>query len=385
MKKSILAMLFSVGVLAVLGPPEEAEGPPLTPVPVHGTPSLNPGIPSVQPRPVTPKIIPSTDFHFPDNLHRPLEVPKYPKPIVILPQIKVEPVKVMGSTPSEGKGLNFPRDSGHMVYRPKLPGEVKATPVKVFDKNVSAALLMHPTKIEYVNTSLKKFQPQALLIKNNMLKHYVQSGSQWFTANWMHNYNSAYPYWHAFHHHKLHPPWWWWQTHDWHTCSSWVSYRWAEPFYYDCGVNVYYRDNFMYLNGVAVASAPDYAYQAFQLAGAPPPPPEQKIEYLPLGVYTLASSRGDPDPDLVLQLAITREGFISGTMFNRTTDTTVAVSGWVDPETQRVAIRLSDTGDLVMETWFYNMTLPHSCVLMHFGILDTQIWFLARMDPLPME
>ena len=91
MKKYILAMLLSAGVLTVLGPQDKAAGQgdkrlPRTPMPVPGTPSLNPGIPALQPRPVTPKIIPSADFQFPDNLHRPVEVPKYTKPVVILPQ-----------------------------------------------------------------------------------------------------------------------------------------------------------------------------------------------------------------------------------------------------------------------------------------------------------
>ena len=255
----------------------------------------------------------------------------------------------------------------------------------MFPKNVSAALVVNPTKIANVNTSLKKFHPQALLIKNNMHKHFVQNGSQWFTANWMHNHHSAFPYWNAFHHHKLHPDWWWWKTCDWDACSSWVSYKWADPFYYDCGVNVYYRDNYFYLNDVAVASAPDHAYQAFQLPGKDPPPPEQTTKILPMGVYTLASSRNDTDPDMIMQLVVTQEGFLSGTLFNRGTDKTVIVSGWMEPESQRVALRVTDTGDVVMETSCFNMFCSHSCVFMHFGVENTQIWFLTRMDSLQME
>jgi hypothetical protein len=370
MKQSILAFLFlfSVSVLAVLGPREKAEGggkkgSPRTSKPVYGTPSANPHIPSVhQGLPVTS----GPDFHLPANLGGPI-VPKIPG----------------------GPVFSLPRDSGGQTfYRPQLPKGTKILSAMEFHHNVSTALLKEPTTKLYVKNSLTKFQPQAMLIKNNMHKHYVQG--QWFAPNWWLNHHFVYPYWHYFHYYHLHPHWWWWQVPDWIVCNSWVVYPWADPFYYDCGINVVYRDNYVYVNGVLVASAPDYAYQAYQLAAVVPPPPEQKIEWLVLGVYSLASSRGDPDPDLVLQLAVTKKGLISGTLYNRITDITVAVAGRVEPQTQRVAIQLSDKGDLVMDTGFYNLTLPHTCVYMHFGISEmqtwlTQTWFLVRMDPLPIE
>jgi len=34
----------------------------------------------------------------------------------------------------------------------------------------------------------------------------------------------------------------------------------------------------------------------------------------------------------------------------------------------------------VLETGLYNLTQPQTPVLMHFGILQTQTWFLVRLE-----
>jgi hypothetical protein len=367
MKKSLLAFLFSVSVLAVLGPRDEAEGQvgkkPMPKQPVHGTPSVLPVFPSGQPGKNT---IPA-DLQLPDNLQHPLKVPKG---------------STIGGTPK------FPGDPGHTVFTPKPLAGAKFTPAMEFHKNMFAALGKNGTTNKYVKTSLAKFGPQALLIQNNMHKHYHVD--QWFAPNWWLNHPCGCPPWHYSHHYHKHPHWWWFQTPNWTVCTDWVVYDWTCPFYYDCGVNVLYRDNFVYVNSVSVASAQDYAYQAYQLAEVVAPPPERKIEFLPLGVYALASSRQALDSDLVLQLAVTPQGEFSGTLYNRGTDSTVPVAGRVHPETQRVAIQLSEKKDLVLDTGFQNLTLDHSCVFMHFGNLETgtwltQTWFLVRLPPLPKE
>jgi hypothetical protein len=371
MKRSILAFLISVSVLAALGQTEKGEGQAVkkstpkttTPKVILGTPGL-----SLNPSGQIQKSKTSGEIPLPAHLPGPLG-PKFPKTGDILPGFE---------------GLELPHTSeGHTVYELKLPKGTTGLSAKEFHTRVSAAILKEPTKKAYVKTSLKKYQTQAMSIKKNMHAHHMQG--HWFAPDWWPNHHFVYPYWHYYHHYHLHPIWWWWQVPVWIDCNCWMVFRWEDYFYYDCGINVVYRNNFVYVNDVLVASAPDYAYQAFQMAAVVPPPPEQKLEWMPLGVYSLASSRGDLDPNLVLQLAVTKEGLISGTLYNRSTDVTVAVAGRVEPETQRVAIQLSEKGDLVMETGFYNLSLPHTCVFMHFGILQTQTWFLVRMDPLPKE
>ena len=372
MKKSILAVmfLFSVSVLAFLGPREEAEGqvkkkPDKVPMPITGTPSGR-----VIPLPTTvPQFNKSSalDLHLFDDLKKPLG----------------------GSQGSKiGGTFTFPGASNPTVFSPKALSETQFTVPKTFHLNMSNALAKSPINSKDWKTNLAKFQPQASLISGNM--HTLNMNHKYFSLAWHMNHPYAYAYWHPFHHHKHHPPWWWFHTPNWTACTDWVIYDWACPIYYNCGVNVVYRDNYVYVNKVQVASFQDYAYQAYQLAEVVPPPPEQKIDYLGLGMYALCSSREALDSDLLLQLAVTNEGLIGGTLYNRSTDVTVAVAGRVESLTQRVAIQLSPKKDLVLGTGFHNLTLSHSCVYMHFGdsttgTWTTQTWFLVRLPPLTAE
>ncbi|HLN28161.1 MAG TPA: hypothetical protein VK395_10495 [Gemmataceae bacterium] len=372
MKRTLILLAFLAGccIMWETATADPGGGKP-PPHPLPPTPSFKPA-PHIVGHKVTPHPA-SSDFHLPENFHA----------LGPLPKVTLPKGPSFGGGTLDLKGLNLPHESGLLAYQPKLPSGFKPISGMEFHKNLSGAMLKHPTKIDDVNLSLKKFHSHTLLVKKNLHKHYLMN--PWFAQNWWLNHNFVYPYWHYFHHFHLHPPWWWWQHAAWIDCIHWMVYDWGDPFYYDCGVNILYRDNWVYVNDVAVATSIDYAYQAFQLAAVPPPPPEENLEWMPLGVYTLASSRMDPDPDLILQLALSKGGLISGTLYNRTTNVTVAVSGRVEPQTQRVAIQLSDNGDIVMDTGFYNLTLPYSCVFMHFGVLQTQTWFLVHLDPLPKE
>ncbi len=164
-----------------------------------------------------------------------------------------------------------------------------------------------------------------------------------------------------------------------------MNYNWGQPFYYDYGDNLVYQNNLVYLNGVPVASPVEYAEQAYALADAPPPAPGVEPDWLPLGAFALSSSPDDPDPERVWQLAISKDGLISGTAFNKLKDTAIPLEGRVDPATQRVAIKAVDRDDCVLETGIYNLTQPQTPVLMHFGVENTQTWFLVRLSAPPEE
>jgi hypothetical protein len=359
-----------MSVLAFLGPREEAEGqvkkkPDKAPMPITGTPSGR-IIPSPMPVPLGKNVFP-TELHSLDDLKKP----------------------VGGAHGTKTDGVfNFPNVSKQAVFSPQaLPGTQFTAPKK-FHLNMSDALGKIPVNSKDWKANLAKFQPQASLIAGNM--HTLNMNHKYFTPAWYKNHPYAFAYWHPFHHHKHHPSWWWFHTPNWTTCTDWVVYDWTCPIYYNCGVNVVYRDNYVYVNKVQVASFQDYAYQAYLLAEVVPPPPEQKIDYLGMGMYALTSSRDSIDSDLLIQLAITKEGLIGGTLYNRSTDSTVAVTGQVEPLTQRVAIQLSAKKDLVMDTGFHNLTLSHSCVYIHFGdaatgTWTTQTWFLVRLPPLDVE
>ena len=79
-------------------------------------------------------------------------------------------------------------------------------------------------------------------------------------------------------------------------------------------------------------------------------------------------------------MAVSKEGIISGTLFNTATDTTQAIQGQVDKETQRVAMRFGDSEDIIAETGLYNLTQVEAPVLVHFGPEKIENWLLVRLD-----
>ncbi len=382
--------------------------------PVARAPTLSPAVvnrpaptPAARPAPVAP--------HLPSNFQRPAQLPQATQPKVALPKADIAlpgkpstlpakpptlparptplparptpglPGSIKGpeqrpTNPDVGKWLNLPRDPGGA---PRPPGiSVGGIAGSAGAKKVQGAIAVRPAggnTINQVNiNSVKNYQKQGVYVRNQVNQQFNRN--QWFSQNWWQRSNIAYPSWH---YHTRYPgrPWsYWWRPATWVGCTAWVLGSWAQPFYFDYGANVIYRDNYVYINDVQVDSAQDYADEALQLASMPPPADPQDIEWMPLGTFALASSKDAQGADLILQLAISKEGLISGTFFNQATDKTVAVEGRVDASTQRVAIHNPDNPDVVLETGLYNLTQDQTPVLVHFGTLRTQTWFLVRLD-----
>ena len=158
------------------------------------------------------------------------------------------------------------------------------------------------------------------------------------------------------------------------------------PVAYDFGDNVYYDDDIVYMNGERVATADEYFQQATRLASTAKDETADKTEWLPLGVFAL--SRGDTGvSNTVLQLAVSKEGVISGTYYNSDTDIARPVKGTVDKETQRAAWTFADgkDTDIVMETGINNLTQDQTEALFHFGKDITQQWLMVRLQEPPAK
>lgn len=166
---------------------------------------------------------------------------------------------------------------------------------------------------------------------------------------------------------------------------------WAEPVYYDYGQggNVVYTDNSVYINGDQVATTTEFAQSAADLATVEAPATEEEAEqaeWMPLGTFAISAGEKDVDPTRVVQLAVDRQGIISGTLYNTQTDKTQSVQGRVDKDTQRVALRIGESEDLVAETGIYNLTQNEAPLLVHFGTEKTENWLLVRLeDPAPED
>ncbi|MHB8897724.1 MAG: hypothetical protein ACYC6Y_03150 [Thermoguttaceae bacterium] len=171
-----------------------------------------------------------------------------------------------------------------------------------------------------------------------------------------------------------------WAT--WGNVTGWVGYGWTDPYAYSYGEEVYYSDNSVYYGDQVVATSEEYAQQAEQIAAAAPETPPADAEWMPLGVFALTpdGQATGPDPTLFLQLAISKEGIISGTFFNSTTNETQAIEGMADKATQRVAWNAVGKTRPIMETGIMNLTENSAPALVHFADGQTQQWLMVRLE-----
>jgi hypothetical protein len=97
---------------------------------------------------------------------------------------------------------------------------------------------------------------------------------------------------------------------------------------------------------------------------------------------------GEPngaDPTMYLQLAVSKEGIISGTLQNTATGKVQPIEGMVDRETQRAAWTVQGQTRPIMETGIVNLTQDTSPALVHFADGSTQQWLLVRLDKPPAD
>ncbi len=154
------------------------------------------------------------------------------------------------------------------------------------------------------------------------------------------------------------------------------------PTAYSYGDNVYYEEDSVYYGDEVVASTEEYAEQAEQIATSAPEVAPENAEWMPLGVFALTpdGQASGPDPSLFLQLAISKEGIISGTLNNSATENTQTIEGMADKATQRVAWTVVGKTRPIMETGISNLTEDTAPALVHFADGTTQQWLLVRLE-----
>lgn len=187
-----------------------------------------------------------------------------------------------------------------------------------------------------------------------------------------------------------HPGWASWRINApyrwaaWGSVAGWVGtgYGWTDAVPYSYGENVYYEDNSVYYGDQPVATAEEYAQQAESIVASAPEVAPEKAEWLPLGVFALTQDgqKSGPDPTLFLQLAISKEGVISGTSHNTVTNQTQTVEGLADKASQRVAWAVEGKTRPIMETGISNLTSDTGPALVHFADGQTQQWLMVRLD-----
>ena len=212
----------------------------------------------------------------------------------------------------------------------------------------------------------------------------------WFRPDWWYGHQHGFAGWHYYNHFHNHAWSYWWSVPTFASCVNWFSWAapsavWSQPIYYDYGTggNVVYENNTVYVNGEQVASADEFAQSAAVLATVSPPANEEeaaKVEWLPLGTFAVAADEKDVDPSRAIQLAVSKDGIVSGTLYNTESDQAQSVQGQVDKETQRVAFRVGESEDIVVETGLYNLTQSEAPVLVHFGTDKVETYLLVRLE-----
>jgi hypothetical protein len=212
----------------------------------------------------------------------------------------------------------------------------------------------------------------------------------WFRPDWWQGHHHGFAGWHYYNQFNNYPWSYWWSVPTFTSCVSWFNWAapsgvWTQPIYYDYGAggNVSYENNTVYVNGAQVATADEFAQSAARLATIPPPTNEEvaaKAEWLPLGTFAVAADEKDVDPSRAIQLAVSKEGVISGTLYNTQSDQAQTVQGRVDKQTQRVAFRVGESEDIIVETGLYNLTQNEAPVLVHFGTDIVENYLLVRLE-----
>jgi len=150
---------------------------------------------------------------------------------------------------------------------------------------------------------------------------------------------------------------------------------------YSYGENVYYTDDQVYQGDQPVATADEYAQQAEAIATTAPTTAADKAEWLPLGVFAITQDgqASGTAPSLYMQLAISKQGIISGTLKNTSTNRVQSLEGAADKMSQRAAWTVSGQQRPIMETGLSNLTQDTAPALIHFADGQTQQWLMVRM------
>lgn len=166
------------------------------------------------------------------------------------------------------------------------------------------------------------------------------------------------------------------------------TWTWSTPVYYEYGSggNVVYENNVVYVDGKQVATADEYAKSATTLASVTPPSnetPDNKDDWMPLGSFAVFPQADAEHPTQTLQLAVNKQGVLSGVLYNLANETAVAIHGSVDKTTQRAAFTLDEKGQRVAEVGLANLTKDNASLLVHEGAGKTTVYHLNRLAAPP--
>lgn len=210
-----------------------------------------------------------------------------------------------------------------------------------------------------------------------------------FRYGWWDNYSGTWPVYSPWRYSRWNDrPYYWWGWTPAARLGTWLAFNWGRPYYwgYGPGSNIYYRDNYVYYDDRRVMPADDYYQYVYDIAHDVPSvdaDQAEQMDWSPLGVFAVTRAN-EGESHRVLQLAVNKEGVISGTYYNRENGHIHPVLGRVDDRTQRAAWAFADGEheEIVFETSIYNLTNNETSMMVHFGRAsqDAEVWQLVRLE-----
>lgn len=174
-----------------------------------------------------------------------------------------------------------------------------------------------------------------------------------------------------------------WRNAGWASTAAWMGLG-----TYDNAYPAYYYD----ASGIpstltpqqAVTYAPQNVIVMPQQAASTNQPPTSSTsavtpngEWLPLGVFAVGSTAEEaPYSNMVMQLSLSKEGYLSGTYYNAATDKSYSMEGMVDKKSQEAIWKTSDNPDSpVAWTGLYNLTQDVADIQVRFpnGVDQTKV------------
>jgi hypothetical protein len=208
-------------------------------------------------------------------------------------------------------------------------------------------------------------------------------GGDW----WRHRRNGNYWTFWGDYASRYHRPWYWWSWATGPRLGSWIVFGWPTPYYWDYGPGeyLYYNDGMIYVNGRPYEPAPAFYNQTLALVdqGRLDAEAAARMEWMPLGVFAVTPD-GVAEPDVVVQVAVTKDGVIGGTAFDQRSGSAFNLYGMVDKRTQRAVFGFTNDRSqrLVLETSIFNLTQSAATGMVHYGPNDMRVVELVRLqDP----
>jgi hypothetical protein len=272
-----------------------------------------------------------------------------------------------GQKPSAGDRPSGRPDTGR-------PGQPDKRPITAGQKELAQSL---PNRIRD-NDQSDQWRLARRKVVSDFMREYCDDCDGWYGLEWWSNQQVPTLYAPDFNA---------WGSVTWPTMSNSLQLSSSNPIYYNFGANVYYLNGSVYYGDQPVATEEEYTKQAESIAANSPATKPGPKDWTPLGVFALTAD-GKPngtDPNFFLQLAVSKQGAISGTLQNMAEKSVQPIEGMVDKQCQRAAWTVVGKPRPLMEMGAANLTQDSSVALVHFADGTTQQCLLVRVSKPPSE